>query len=125
MQLTNLNLLEQVELLAAACPWDQVSIEVKRTPEGVYSFFGWLPANEKLGFECVGASGETPEDVVKSLIMQTGGRDPELARKRAIEELEKKIAAFRAVIIGPPPYRPGRSLTSGAPDVKVPETLTV
>ncbi len=111
MKTDNLQILESLETVAAAFPWDTVQIEVARKPEGEYRFVVWLTGNDKLGlpYEC--ASGNTPEEAAAYAIQRyQGTRDPEAKRNAKIAELREQIAKLEAVVLGIPPYRPNRQL---------------
>lgn len=125
MNLTNLDIIGQLERLAEACPWDQAEIWICRTPEGRYEFTAHIPENPKFGFPYLFCTKETPREAVDEAIKQTGSRDPELMRKRKIEELRQQIEKLQAVVIGLPPYRPGRELGNGEPTIKIQETVDV
>lgn len=126
MKLTSIDIIGEIERLAAACPWDHVEIWIKREPEGTFSFTGYVPENEKYGFPSVwGSNHETPQEAVDQIIKQTGSREPEIQRKRKIAELQEKIAKLEAVVIGLPPYRPNRELTNGEPAIKAQPTVDV
>lgn len=42
MNITNLDIIGQLERLAEACPWDRVDVWVQREPEGKYSFVAYI-----------------------------------------------------------------------------------
>ena len=123
--INNLDIIGEVERLAEACPWDGVAIWVERTPEGKYSFTGYVHENNKFGFKAVFSSGETPRDAVDQAIERTGDRDPDTARTRAIAEMQDKIRKLQTVVIGLPPYRPGRELANGEPAIRQQGTVDV
>lgn len=125
MKLTNLDLIEQIERLAEACPWDTVSLWIYRTPEGDYIFTSHLDQQEKFGFPSLFSSGRTPKEAADALLKETGNRTPELARERAIAELKAKIEKLQAVVIGIPPYCPNRELTNGERTIKAQPTVNV
>ena len=120
----NIELLEALESLAAACPWDEVDIWVTRRPECQYKFTAYIRENEKLCFRSVFGSGATPMEAVQQCLSSAGTRDPELARKQKIAELQQQIAKLQGVVIGLPPYRPNRELAAVNP-IKVPQTVDV
>lgn len=108
---TNMQILQALETLAEAFPWDTCQIEISRKPQGDLSFRAWILSNEKLGFGCELAIGDRVADAVARLIEeQAGKRDPDLNRKRKIAELQMKIEQLQSVVIGIPPYKPNREL---------------
>jgi hypothetical protein len=108
MKITDIDLIAQLERFAEACPWDTVELWISRAPAGDYAFTGYLRDSEKFGFKCIFGNGNTPSDAVDNCIKQAGDRHPEAARRKALDELRDKIAKLEAVVIGLPPYRPGR-----------------
>ena len=125
MQIANLDIIGQLERLAEACPWDTVSLWAHRAPEGAYSFTCHVEPQPKYGLPSLFGHGFTPEEAASDLLKQTAARTPELARERAIKELQEQIDKLRAVIIGPPPYRPGRILSNGEKVVQAQPTINV
>ena len=125
MQITGIDILVQVERLAAACPWDKVDLWVCRAPEGNYDFTSYVPENSRYGFPSIFGRGATPEEAVNDAVKQAALRDPDSSRRRKIEELKEQIEKLQAVVIGVPPYRPNRELTNGDPAVRVPSTIEV
>lgn len=125
MQITGIDILVQVERLAAACPWDKVDLWVCRAPEGNYDFTAYIPRNSNYGFLDIFGRGATPEEAVNDAIKQAGLRDPDSSRRRKIEELKEQIEKLQAVVIGLPPYRPNRELSNGEPAISVRVTLDV
>lgn len=125
MKITSLDIVGQLERLAENCPWDTVNLWVTRTPEGKYSFTGYVHENEKFGFKSIFSCGATPEEVVDEAIKQTGARDPETARAKAIAEMREKIAKLQSVVIGMPPYIPNRELSNGEPAIRAESTVDV
>lgn len=125
MKDTNLKILEALETLAAAFPWEPVEIDIVRSPEGKLLYRAWLNNVEQFGFPCRITHGDTVEGVVAEMIQYAkDNRDPEEMRKRKIAELKEQIAKLEAVLIGLPPYRPNRELALlNLPDV--PATITV
>lgn len=99
-----------VERLAAAFPWDKVELDIHREPQGNYYFVAWVPQNEKFGFPSIIGTDNSLTAAVDKAIAQVGGRDPEIARQNKIRELQEAIVKLQAVVIGLPPYRPGREL---------------
>lgn len=110
MNTNNLQILEALETLAQAFPWDTVQIEINRLPEAKYRYTAWLcPNNFGGNFEC--ASGDSVGDAVALLIeRQAGKRDPDRARQEKLAGLRAQIAKLEAVVIGLPPYKPNREL---------------
>jgi hypothetical protein len=123
MQIDNLNIIEQLERLAAACPWDDVDIWTQRTPEGAYNFTAYVRDNPKYGLKSIFGSGKTPEEAVTNALKEASNRDPEMARQQAIRDLQDKIDKLQAVVIGLPPYKPGRTLGNGT--IEAPVTVDV
>lgn len=121
MQITNLNIIEQIERLGAACPWQGVDVWVKRSPEGAYSFTSYASEESKYGIPALWGHGDTPEEAVSDLIKQAATNTPELARSKKISELREQIEKLQSVVIGLPPYRPGSELTNGEATIKAPE----
>ena len=113
-----MEIIEQLERMAAAMPWDRCDIWISREPEGQYKFTAYVPCNDKFGFESVFGRGDTPLDAVDDVIKQAGVRLPESARDRKIEELKAQIAKLQSVVIGMPPYRPNRELSEGKPTIQ-------
>lgn len=108
---TNMQILEALETLAEAFPWDKAEIDIHRLPEGTYRFYAVLPDTEKYGFEFACASGDSAAEAVAHVIeSQAGKRDPNTQRTRKISELQVTIAKLQAVVIGLPPYKPNREL---------------
>lgn len=108
---TNMQILEALETLAEAFPWDKVELQINREPDGKLSFAAWLAGNDKFGFEYALATGDRVADAVARLIEdQADKRDPDLQRKKKIAELQDQIAKLQAVVIGLPPYKPNREL---------------
>lgn len=125
MTITNLDIIGQLERLAEACPWDQVDLWAQREPEGKYSFVAYIGSNEKFGFECTSGRGPTPEEAVDAALKNTGARDPEIMRCKKIQQLREQIEKLQAVVIGLPPYRPGRELSNGEKVVQAQPTINV
>jgi hypothetical protein len=125
MEIQNIDIIEQVERLAEACPWDSVDLWITRRPEGVFRFTAYATANDKFGFPAVWGHGDAPAEAVDELIKQIGSRDPELARKKKIAELKEKIEQLEMVVIGLPPYKRGRELGNGEKSIRVNQTVDV
>lgn len=126
MKITDINIVGELERLAAAFPWDTVEIQIDRTPEGEYSFWAWLKGNSAFGFESDLERGESPSEAVDGLINKYAGkRDPEIRRTKKIAELQAQIEKLQAVVIGLPPYIPNRELVEGQPAIRANETITV
>jgi hypothetical protein len=125
MKITSLDIVGQLERLAEACPWDTVNIWVTRTPEGKYSFTGYVHENEKFGFKNIFSSGATPEEAVDEAIKRTGDRAPDVAIAKAVSEMQEKIAKLQAVVVGLPPYRANRELSNGEPAISAQRTVDV
>lgn len=108
MTLTDSPIIEQLEILAAAFPWEPVSLHITRFPDGLCSFMAVMEGKAEMGLQWECASGETPAEAVQSAIERfQRGRDPETMRNAAVREMEEKIRLLKAVVIGLPPYRPG------------------
>lgn len=111
MHTNDMQILETLETVAAAFPWDTIEIQIDREPEGKCHFSFWLKANAKYGFNYEVATGDTVQEAAARLIeQQAGKRDPDRQRKEKIAELRKQIQQLQAVIVGLPPYRPNREL---------------
>ena len=110
-----------LERLGAQMPWDTVEITVRRSPDGTISFQGWVPSDSDRGVESILAWGDTLADLCRSMEKQSGDRDPEAHRQRALEQLRSKIARLESADFTCPPYRPGTRLAAGAlaPEVEV------
>lgn len=121
MQLTESNIIAELERLAAGCPWDSVDLWICREPQGQFHFTAYVKDNPKFGFRSIFASGETPMAAVDDALRQARGRDPEIARVKKIEELKQHIEQLQALVIGMPPYRPNRELC----EVNAPATVDV
>jgi len=121
MKLTEQNIIGELERLAEACPWDSVDLWITREPEGKFGFTAYVKDNPKFGFHSVWGHGSSPQEAVDDALKQARHRDPEIARKRKIAELQDHIEKLQAVVIGLPPYRPNRELC----EVNVPETIEV
>lgn len=106
-----MQILENLERLAAACPWDVVRITLERKPCGEMQVTAAVNRNDDLGLEFDCAWGEDAETAVNKLITITEGkRDPTKTRERKILELKAQIEKLQAVVIGMPPYVPNREL---------------
>lgn len=108
MTLTDSPIVEQLELLAAAFPWEAVALWIKRSPEGRCEFTAVLEGKQSQGMEWRCATGNTPAEAVSRIIQECSGRrDPEILKQAAIRELEEKLSKLRALVISLPPYKPG------------------
>jgi hypothetical protein len=125
MKIKSDDIIAQVERLAEACPWDDVDLWTRRTPEGKYDFTAYVRDNPTYGLKSVFGNGKSPNEAVTDAIKQTANRDPEISRRLAIAELQSKIEKLQAVVIGLPPYRPGRILGNGQASIEVPSTVDV
>jgi hypothetical protein len=125
MKLTDQSLIAELERLAEACPWDSVDLWITREPEGRYGFTAYIRDNPKLGMPSMFGYGHTPAEAVDGALRSCKTRDPEIARRKKIEELRLHIEQLQAVVIGLPPYRPGRQLGNGEPCIEVPQTVDV
>ena len=121
MKIDNLAIIEQLERLGAAFPWDAVDMWIQREPAGKYSFTSYVRDNPKFGFDSVFGHGDSPQAAVDEIINLAKQRDPEISRNMAIRKLQDKIAKLESVIVGLPPYKPNRELAR----VNVPSTVDV
>lgn len=112
MKINDLNIIEQLERLAQACPWQRVDIWTTREPEGKYRFTAYAQEETKYGLPTQWGRGNSPEEAVSQLIKDAVIVDPETARKLAVQKLQSQIEALQAVVIGLPPYRPNRELSA-------------
>lgn len=107
---------EALETLAASLPWDSVDIWVRRRPEGEIHYTAIANENRDLGFPFASNSAATAMEAVTGLCQeQAKRRDPELSRKRRLQELAAEVARLQALVIGIPPYRPNRELAEVNP----------
>lgn len=114
--MSNQEVFEALETLAASLPWDSVDIWVQRKPEGEIRFVAIANENRDIGLSFASAGGKTPMEAVTKLCEnQIGRRDPELSRKRRLQELAAEVARLQALTIGLPPYRPNRELAECNP----------
>lgn len=112
----NQDVFEALETLAASLPWDSVDLWIQRKPEGEIRFVAIANDNKELGFRFASAHGATPMEAVTALCeSESGKRDPELSRKRRLQELAAEVARLQALVIGMPPYRPNRELAEVNP----------
>ena len=125
MKITNMDIIEQVERLADACPWDKVELWVCRQPEGDYGFTAHVDKNEKFGFDYIFCSERTAVEAVDRAIEEAEGRNPSEARNKKIAQLREQIEKLQSVVIGMPPYRPGSELTNGEAAITIKETVDV
>lgn len=118
-------IMEALETLAATFPWDDVDIWIHRYPQGDMTFSAILNDNNKLGFRFASSRGTTPMEAVKRIAeSEVGKRDPEISRKRRIQELTAEVARLQEMVIGLPPYRPNRELAQVNP-IQAPQTIEV
>ena len=122
-KITNMDIIEQVERLAAACPWDTAELWICRKPEGRYTFTAHLQQNDKFGFPCIFKTTDEPSSSVNLAIERAKERDPDKARTAKIAELKAQIEKLQSVVIGMPPYRPGSELTNGEATLTIKETV--
>jgi hypothetical protein len=123
--INNIDIIEQIERLAEAFPWDTVSLWLHRRPAGDYSFTAHLESNDKYGLQSEFESGATPGEVASAMIQRLPNRNPEAAREKVIAELKAKIEKLQGVVIGLPPYRPGRELSNGERTIHAQSTINV
>lgn len=111
----NIDILGQLERLAASFPWDSVDLWVSRRPEGTLDWTAYVRENSKFGFKAVFGSGNTAEkavdDAIKTADAHPNKRAPEACRAAKIHELQEQIAKLMRVEIGLPPYIPNRELS--------------
>ncbi len=125
MKLTHENIIGELERLAEALPWEEVMIWVARKPEGEINFTAYTYGNSKMGLNATSSNSKTLADAVDELVALGAKRDPEIARQAKIRELQEQINQLQAVVIGMPPYVPGRELSNGEPCITVNETINV
>lgn len=110
----NIDILGELERLAASFPWDSVDLWVKREPEGSLDFTAYVRDNPKFGFKSIFGSGPTAEAAVDDAIKIADSaplkRAPEACRQAKIKELQEQVAKLMSVEIGLPPYIPNREL---------------
>lgn len=110
-RMKDIEILTQLERLAASFPWDTVCIKIERTPEGKMDFTPMVSRNEKFGFPFDCGFGSDLNTAVERLIQgQEGKRDPETAKEKKIAELKEQIAKLQQVVLGVPPYKPNKEL---------------
>lgn len=115
----NVEILEALEVLAAAMPWDTVNIWIERRPEGKISYAAIVQDNPKFGLQFDSAHGDTPIAAVERLIKDNDGkRNPEVAREKKLVELKRQIEQLQEVVIGMPPYVPNRELAERAESLR-------
>jgi hypothetical protein len=125
VKITSIDIIGELERLAAAFPWDSVDLWITREPEGRCKFTAYIRDNAKFGFPSLSGWGDTPSEAVDCAVTEAANRDPERARKQKLAELKAQIEKLHAVVIGLPPYRPNRELSNGEPAIKVNETVNV
>lgn len=121
MKIQTIDIIGELERLAAACPWDNVDIWICRKPEGAYRFVAYIRDNGKLGLPGAFGHGASPKEAVDDALKETANRDPEIMREKKIAELCDQIERLQEVVIGLPPYRPNRELAY----INVPDTVNV
>ena len=125
MKITSIDIIGQLERMAEALPWDAVDLWIKRKPDGKVEFTAYVRENEKFGFPSQWGAGETPSAAVDQIIERCVCRDPEIARANKVAELKAQIEKLQAVVIGMPPWKPGRTLSNGEAAIEVKETVNV
>src|SRR5438876_1161039 len=94
-------IVEALETLAAAFPWDEAEIWVARQPSGCCRFTAILQSNPILGLEFASDSEDSPMEAVNALTQkQFGLRDPGVNRENKIRELREQIEKLQAVVTG-------------------------
>lgn len=120
----NQRILETLESLGAALPWETVDLWIGREPEGHLSFTTHVGETD-FGAPYAFGHGETPEQAAQDLLAKVGdSRDPEKARAKKVRELQEQIEKLQSVVLGMPPYRPNRELAECAPSLQ-PELSTI
>lgn len=120
----NQRIMQTLESLGAALPWDTVDLWIGREPEGRVSFTAHVGENN-FGCSWAFGHGDTPEQAAQDLLAQVkDSRDPEKARAKKVKELQEQIDKLQSVVLGMPPYRPNRELDEHAPSL-VPELSTI
>jgi hypothetical protein len=107
-----MDILLELERLAAAFPWDRVNVEIHREPNGETRFVVYVPSNEACGFYdsiYVGASSMQAA-VDRAISEHAHTRDPKIMQERAIKAMEEKLAKLRAANFDFPPYVPNRAI---------------
>lgn len=107
-------IIEALERLGAAFPWDNVEITIRRQPEGKACFVAYVHADYDRGTESVIGTGATLAEALSDAIKDAPGHDPELIRTKALKKLREQIAKLEALDLRYPPYRPGTQLAPGA-----------
>jgi hypothetical protein len=105
MQTTDQTIYQALETLAAAFPWDRVSVWVDRQPEGIYSFTVYIAENQKTGGKSIFSSETDLQKAVEETIKQSDSHDPEVTRKKRIQELEMELLKLKTRMFSLPPYR--------------------
>lgn len=121
----NMQILEALELLGAAFPWEPVEIDIERRPEGKYMFNVWLKGGGSLGLSYALSTGEDPVKVALGVIeREKDRRDPAIKRKERAAQLRRELAELESVL-GMPPYRPNRELAERVRDLMPKPATTI
>lgn len=116
-------IIEGLETVAAAFPWESVEIWIRREPNGDCSFVVYLNGNKEIGLDATSFSRRTVAEAVEEALRDKDKRDPEIARLQKIRALKEQAQRLESVVLGLPPYRPGCWLTEGtvqdAPPIEV------
>lgn len=106
MNTINVDLMESLERLAAAAPWEQVAIWTTREPGGSIHFTAIMQGDKNLGLQWACASEHTPSETVDRVIRENPMRSPEATVKQKITQLERELDALRGLRFELPPYKP-------------------
>ena len=115
--MSNLEILENLERLAQAFPWDEVEIVLHRKPEGTYRFSVYMPTRDGVD-DSLFESGDVLTAVVQRALARKQERDPEIMRRKAIAKLQEKLSKLQTAVFGLPPYVPNRELCERNPDLQ-------
>ncbi len=107
-------ILVQLERLAQAFPWGEVTIWINRAPEGQIRFQAYVPGDYGV-VESLCESGDSVIEAVDRAARRSHERDPEAMRRKAIEDLKEKLAKMQEKVFGLPPYVPNRELCERNP----------
>lgn len=108
---------ETLETISAAFPFEDVRLEVIRSPGGQYRYCSTLSSNEDLGLSFEYASGKTLEECLQDILTYKDKRDPQQCLQAKIREHEQKIAKLRVALmdLALPPWKPILQLGIGNP----------
>lgn len=113
----NQNFYEALERISQAYPYEEIRLEIVRSPGGQYRYVSTLNSNEDMGFPFEYSSGETLEECVTGILAYVDKRNPETCLKAKIREHEQKIAKLRVALanLSLPPWKPILQLGVGNP----------